>query len=280
METITRTVYGALLQTCQYLGIQPTIPAHTTLNEKLSIQASLTLVSGEMPAATYVVIGNKGHKLTVGTDSVVLSDVVKHEPSDGSLFNMLPFVLREPSNDLSAAERASYRLRRIETYNNVEYVAYYGKVLDLSSVVPQMQYRTITDGVTYATEFTPTTSNLNPTPTSVSDTGDITTSGDYLAASAKVPFTMSETDMTEFLSVANIIYGDERYAIISEIGIVAGVDRQVLGDFNGSSASYTEVVAAQVTSYVGCMYPAVFNKTGIEITLDMGSVETLLTTTS
>ena len=276
MDNTVPSVFGSLIQTHQYLDLPVVLPEHCTINENLDIVPTLVYADTEMPATRYVVIGNKGHKLTVGTDNIPLSDVVSHQPDDAGLFNMIPFVLREPSNDLTSVERLKYRLRRTEIHNGVGYVAYYARVLDTSTTEPSIQYRTIVDGEVRSSDFVPTVAKLNPTPVSATAGSTVTTSGDYIAVTAKVPFAMSASEVQELLNVSSIIYGDERYAIISEIATVAGVDRAVPGVFNGATLSYTELIGGVITSFVGCYYPAVFYTDGINVVLDIGAVESLL----
>lgn len=276
MEHVVRTVLGALLQTSQLLGKPVIVKPNTTLNQKFNIQPDITISDQDHPSMTYVSIGNGGHRMNIGVNNIARPEPIQHTPRDAALFNHLPFVLRLPSEDLTAGERIKYRLRRHETHDGQTYVAYYMKVLDLSETVPQLELRTVTDGITTSTPFEHTLADLNPTPVNMTPGGVLQTSGDYIAATAKVPFIMNENDINEFLNVANIIYGDEDYAMISEIALCSGVDRIVVGDFNGTSGSYTEAIAVQVCSFINAFFSAKFSNNGINILLDTGSSEPLL----
>ena len=276
MDSVVRTVFGAYLQTVQLLGLPMIIKPNSTLNEKFNINKDITISSEDKPSVKYVTIGNGGHRLVTGTNNISKPEPVQHRPRDAALYNHLPFILRLPSNDLTALERAKYRMRRYETHDGVTYVAYDLKVLDLTSTIPQLELRTVEDGVTTSTTYSPTLADLNPTPPALLPGGSLSTTGDYIAATAKVPFIMTENDIIEFLNVCNIIYGDEGYAMISEIGLCSGVDRSVVGDFNGVSTGYIDAISVQIVSFINAFFSAKFSNTGITINLDVGAVEPLL----
>lgn len=276
MENIVRTVLGASLQTCQLLGKPVQIKPNSTLNQKHGIQESTVFADDDKISMMYVAIGNGGHRMVVGTGNISRPEPLQHSPRDCALYNQLPFVLRLPNQDLSVSQRAKYRLRKHVTHDGQTYVAYFLKVLDLSETEPQLELRTVADGVTTSTPYTPTLSDLNPTPPAITTGQVLTTTGDYIAATAKVPFIMTPDDIQELLNVCNIIYGDDNYAMISEIALCAGADRAVTGDFNGTSAGYTEAIGVQVMSFINSFFSAKFSNSGVAVNLDVGSVENLL----
>lgn len=276
MERIVRTVYGAYLQTCQLLNLPVILKPNSTLNEKFNIHTNIAIADSDRPAMLYVGIGNGGHRMVVGSNGIGKPEIIQHTPRHAALYNQLPFILRLPSEDLTPVERAKYRLRRLETHDGITYVAYYLKKLDMTNTVPQLELRTVTDGVTNSTVFSPTIADLNPTPPAINPGGVLTTTGDYIAATGKVPFTMDANEVAEFLNVANIIYGDEGYAMISEIALCSGVDRTVVGDFNGSSSGYTDSIGVQIMNFIGQFVHVPSNNSGIDIEFDVGSVEPLL----
>ena len=277
MESVTRTVHSAYLQTCQLLGLPVVIKPNSTLNQKFDINADMAISETDKLTMKYVTIGNGGHKVSTGVNGIPVPEPVQHTPRDAALYNHLPFVLRLPSNDLTANQRAKYRLRKHEVHDGVNYVAYYLKVLDMAATVPQLELRTVVNGVTTATPYVPTLSDLNPTPPAIGSGGVIVSTGDYIAATAKIPFVMTPDDINELLNVANVIYGDESYSIISEIGLCSGVDRSVTGDFNGTTTGYTEAIGVQVCNFIGAFFAAKFSNNGINILFDAGSSEAMLT---
>ena len=276
MDQIVQTVYGSYLQTCQYLKLPFEHSAYTTLNEKFQSYTNITLLTTDMPHLQYVAIGNKGHQYTTGGDGVPLINILPHRPTDAALYGHLPFVLRPISGDLTPSERMNYRMRVIETYGGVQYAAYYLKRLDLTTTVSQMEHRDINDGVVTTTPFVPSVANLNPTPPSLPSNGVLVSTGDAVAVTAKVPFIMSAWEINELLTACIIKYGDDRYAIITEIGLVSGVDKIVEGNFNGTIASYTEAISAQICAHISAAYAAKYSNTGINVMLDVGAVNPLL----
>lgn len=277
MNSITRTVYGARLQTAQLLGLPLVIPAHSTLNERFNIAANITVPDNVIPRIAYAAIGNGGHRMVVGANQISFPQPIKHLPRHAGLYNQLPFVLRTLDNDLTSSQRAQYRLRTIIQVNGTAYAAYYLKVLDLSNSVPELEYYTVRDGVTSAASFSPNSNDLNPTPPALTSTGVVETTGDYIAATAQVPFKMTLDDLQEFMNVCNIIYDDPNYAMISEIALCSGVDKEVTGDFGGVVSSYKEAIGVQVFSFMCAFYATQFSNSGIDLTFDLGSVEALLT---
>jgi len=276
MEPIVRTIHGAYLQTCQILNLPFVAKAHSTLNEKFLVHQDIELTQTEMPYVHYVAIGNGGHRFTTGADGISKPDPVQHLPKHGSLYNHLPFILRPLDNDLTAAQRSRYRMRRIEEHNGVRHAAYYLRVLDLSNTVPQLELREVDAATITTTPYVSTITDLNPTPPAVEPGMVLTTTGNYIAATAKVYFSLDEWEINEFLAACNIVYGDDRYGIISEVALCSGVDRSVTGEFSNMVSGYIDAVAVQVTSFLNVFHAAKFTNTGITLTLDIGSVEPLL----
>lgn len=281
MDNIVRTVYGSYLQSCQLLGLPFALATNSTLNEKFGVQAGVLPNSGVLPTCRYFAIGNGGHKLSV-TNGLYIPEPIQHMTTDAALYNHLPFVLREPSNDLTQAQQANYALRVQEVHNGVNYIAYYLKRIDFTNVAASMQYKTVnSDGSITTTPFVPTTANLNPTPPNLSPTGVNVVTGDYVMASAPVPITLTADDVTEILNVANIIYGDPNAAIVSEIALCSGVDKVIsVGGSGQPSFNFNEAIAVQVDSFINTFYALNFSQDGVDNIVDCGAVEPLYKLTS
>lgn len=274
METLVRTVYGAILQTTQLVGKPFVLKEYTTLNEKFGIQAGILPTSTEIPRCQYMAIGLGGHRAATGADGIMIPEPIQHRPTDAGLYKHLPFVLRELTNDLSPTDRAKYALRRIEEHNGNNYAAYYLRRLDLTNVTPEMLYKTVNDGVVTTTPFVPTSANLNPTPPDLSSTGVNVTTGDYVTATAKLSLIFTTKEINELLNAANVMFGDERLAIISEIALVSGVDKTIQVSGSGQATfNFNEVIAAQIVSILNTMYMAKYADSGIDLTIDIGSSE-------
>lgn len=276
MESVTRTVYSSYIQTCMLLDIPPVYPQNTTLNEKFGIQSGTLPTQQERPKLGYYCIGNRGHQLVVGTEGIPKPEPVQHRATDAALYGHIPFVLREITDDLTSVERARYALRREEQHNGETYIAYYLRRLDLTNVTPMMNYKVVVDGVETTTPFVPNSSNLNPTPPQIGNTGVNVTSGEYVSASAILALSLTETDANELINVARILYNDEFYSIISEIGLCTGVDKivQVQGS-QGGSFNFNEAIGVQIASHIPAMIPMKFSNTGTDVTLAVGATEPL-----
>ena len=267
-----KTIYCRKLETAMLLGVPYKALANTTLNEKFNILVNNKPIN--YPTLKYYAIGVGGNDIIEGNVGYTYSE---HNSTHATLFNHVPFILREITNDISATERAKYGLRRKEIFNGVTYIAYYLKRLPLSNVVPDMEYITVNDGVQTVNVFSPNSSNLNPTPPDLSNTGVNLVSGDYVAASAKMNIDLSSSDVAELLNVANVMYGDSSYAIISEIALCTGVDKTVQSPgANNSMINFNEAIAVQVASFINTFYALEFTNSGAEIALDIGICEPLL----
>lgn len=273
---VVRTALASVIQTAQYLGKSIKTYPNSTLNQKLNIFPDIVPATNEIPVVRYVGIGNGGHGFIVGGNGRVKWQAKHHEVRHTAMYNQLPFVLRLPENDLTPSERLRYRLRRVEQHGGKTYVAYYLRVLDLSSVEPNLELRHVEDGVTTSVPYEPTIEDLNPVPPSLVQGSAVTTTGDYVASTAKVPFTMSRQEVEEFVNAVKIIEGEDGYAVISEMVTVSGIDKVVTGDFNGQQASYTDVVYAQISAFISTAWVMEYQTDGIRMTLDVGNVEPLL----
>lgn len=281
MESATRTVYSSYIQTCLLLGLPPTYPANTTLNQKFGILQDVLPAQTDRPRLGYYGIGNRGHQMVVGGNDSGATGIYKPEPvqhraTDAALYGHLPFVLRPLTNDLTSIERARYAMRREEIHNGSTYAAYYLRRLDTTNVTPMMETKVITDGQANTVPFIPNSSCLNPTPPNIASTGVNVTGGEYVSASAKLSLSLTPDDAAELLNVARILYNDEGYAIISEIGLCTGVDKviQVTGS-QGGTFNFNEVIGAQIATHIPAMVSVGYNNQGTEITLAVGATEPL-----
>jgi hypothetical protein len=276
IENITRTVGGAYLQTCMLMGLPFSVKTSTTLNEKLSIQSGVVPDTGVYPTMRYYAIGIGGHTFTTGAGGRTKPEIVQHLGTDFSLYNQIPFVMREVNNDLSITERAKYAHRRQETHGGTDWFAYYLKRIDFTGTVAGMELTTVRDGVTTVTAFVPDSSNLNPTPPDLSSTGVNLVSGDYVSATAKVTLVLTPDEVTEILNVAQVLFDDPEFAVISEIALCSGVDKQATSPAqNGGIININEAIAVQVVSFINTFQPLAFSNNGTELDLDIGSSEPL-----
>lgn len=275
-NNVTRTVYGASVQTSQLMGLPFSFPEFSTLNQFLTIQKDTLPTLSDKPTLGCYVWGNRGHSMIVGAGGIPLNEVVQHRATDSGLFNQLPFVLRELNVDLTQAERAKYVLRRQEERNGVAYYAYYGRRLDKTNLKVGNYFTQIQNGVAVVTNFVPTQSNLTPTPQQASNTATNLINADYVSARARMVLSLTESEVAEMLNVAKIIYNDERYAIVSEIGLCTHVDKQINANaYGGGTFVYNEAIGTQIAAHIATYNPLLQTNTGVQIEMDIGVNEPL-----
>lgn len=275
MEYTTRTVYGSYLDTCKKIGAPFKMHPHTTLNEKFNILAGVNPDANTYPNVQYYGIGIGGHVGKIGANGVFVLAQQLFYATAAALYQQLPFVLRAVGNDLSEDQRKKYALRRVESRNGVQYIAYYLKRLDLATVVPEMSITTVQDGQSVTTPFVPDSSALNPTPPNLSSTGTNTTDGSYVNAKATIGIILADIDVAEFLNVIDIIYQDRQYAMISEIALCSGVDRFVkVSDPAQGEFNMNEAICVQVNDFVNTVASLQFTN-DVSWNLDIGATEPL-----
>lgn len=276
METVVRTIYSSLLSTAKLLNRPLTILPNSTLNQKFNLHANELPAINEYPVLGYIGIGNKGASYEVTSDSYVLTNPVPHLPRDASLYNFIPFVVRPINDDLSATERMRYRLRVPVTVGTTTYVAYYLRTLNISDLIPSVELRNVNGETITTSAFTPTLSDLSPTPPVISNNNLNTPSGDYLASTARVTFTLNQSDVNNIMDACALLYGDPRYAVISEIALCTGVDKVLQGTFGATISNYTDTIATQVAAFIYQYHALTVNTTKVEIEFDIGGSEALL----
>ena len=99
MDSVQRTIFSAHLQTCKSLKRPFTILPNSTLNQKFNLFASEVPSVGEYPVLGYIGIGNKGATYDVTGAGFVLTTPIPHLPRHASLYNFIPFVIRDITND-------------------------------------------------------------------------------------------------------------------------------------------------------------------------------------
>lgn len=273
MVRTIRTVQGARFSSAKSLGKNPDFEPRITLNTKFGVQENTAHSDNDNLKIGYMAIGDWGHTWQAGRTTPVPSI---HSPEDAACLRHIPYVIREVSNDLTAAERAKYRMRVLTVIGDKTYAMYYLRVIDLSQTVPTIEYRVVKNGNVTSRPYTPSTSHLNPVRTTLQTDQSIDTSGSLIAVTSKIPLVMTEADMTELRNVGSVLYNDEMAGLISEIALVAGADRVVSGNFGGTIANYTEVISAVVTHFGSVFIHSTFDNLGKTTTLDLGTVEPLL----
>lgn len=278
MEIFRRTVYGAAIQTAQVLGIELPQLAHTTLNEALAINASATLGTNEIPRMKYITLGIGGHRGRIDSDGITLIENIQHKASDANHYRMLPLVVRPLNNDLTTAEMGKYALRKIKSHSGVDYAMYHAMRFDTTGVQIKYKKKVVANGHATISDFVPDSSVLTPVAPATSP-GANTVDGTYLYCVATVNIELDAFTVGEILNSARILYGSERYAFISELGFVTGVDRTMQSQGSAGSFNMNEVINAQVFTHVSVMQPLYDQTGGVTLTYDVGISEPIMAMT-
>jgi hypothetical protein len=272
MENIVPTAYANQLASCRKLGRPYTIQKFTTMNEKLGFNASAVLQPGTYPITQYYAIGDGGHAFvakTTGNGSTIMP--LQHTATDANLFNQIPFILRLPSNDLDPTTMLNYAMRGALNIAGVDYIAYWLRRVDLSSVAPVLQLRTVANGVTSVTAFVPDATNLSPVANQLAPTGVNVISGDYICSSAQVEMDMSAFEIAELMNVFNILYGNTDSAIISEMVICSGIDLVQQITVGTATINFNDAVCVQADTFIADFKLITYDNAGITRLLDIGT---------
>lgn len=298
MDAIVRTLTGIAVQTAQNLKIKHEVLPFSTINEILTdadvvpFQPNPLTLGMEMAeeynmdtdsanlAEQLIVIGNRGHRAysdsKFGIDGI---DAVPHIATDTGLFGMIPFVIRDYDDDLPPSVAANYRLRKTMMINSELKVAYYGRKLNVSSVVPEMVVVDVSNGISQSRPYVPTINDLKPKPRTIDGEGD----GSYVEALANVDVFFGEQEINWLREVGTIMFGDPNKGLVSEIAFCSCVDKPVTRRYppTGTQNPTTvpqgekyEAVAVQVNCFVSTYLTQALNG-GFGGTYNLGGYDPL-----
>lgn len=281
MDKTMRNACGAMLQTALKWNLPYEVMANSTLNQKFGIVPNLLPASSRDLAVRYMTIGIGGQNISVGAGGRRVLTSAFRQPSHASLYDHIPFIMREIGNDLPVEVRNNYRLRTILTVGGKQYIAYYARVLPAITTPVSLELRTQEDGdVITTTPWAFPIEALSPKPPLLTNNQTMVTGSDSLVSTCILDLTFSKQDTKEIVDAVTILHGSEAYAVISEIGLCSGVDQIISGDFNGATTTYTEAIAVQLSDTLSVNFPAVYNNTGVSYSIDVGAVEPLLMVSS
>lgn len=226
IDRVKHTAIGQYVQSRLFLGLPIEQLPNTTLNQKFGINHKTTRVGpDEQYKAIYFCIGDGGSGMEKSADRPAIPDLYGHDPSDCALYHHLPFVLRPINNDLTNEQRSRYRLRRKELHNGIEYFAYYARVLSYEATT-RILAESIVKGVSDVKPYEFTENNLSPKEPTLQVREKVTASNTKLKVSTGASLVFDENDIRELINVSKILYGTARYAVITEMSIIGGVDDQ------------------------------------------------------
>lgn len=279
-KLVTNTLAGLHMQTAITTGIPMVYKEKSTVNEHLEINGQKKPDANDKPEMRFLVVGNKGHEVSDVTNGLITPMPIRHQPTDAAPYGIQPLVLRPLDNDVTDAEREKLFFRKQEEHKGRQYWAYYGYKLDFRSQLVQDFYTQVRDGVTDVDEFEYSDLNLYPKPSTMPDYNYEVTDqvveddGDYVHTSATLPIPFDEWLVNEAMNVANILHGDPRYAIISELCLCHGIESTVsVPSATGSPFMMDEVIGCQVSVFVTTFVNLSFNNKGIAYDVNFGQTE-------
>jgi len=280
MKTTVTTIYGAFLQACQFFKQKFVLVPNTTLNEKFGFMAGIAPADTEMPTVQWVAIGKWGHRNAQGADGQPYTAANQHLPSDAGLYSQIPWIVRPLSQGLTANERKQYAGRVVKDVNGVPHELWYLRAVDLSTATPAMTINIKVDGKVQSKPFVPDAANLSPTPP-VIQTGEVlTASGEYLAVKSVIDIIITAPEIEAIIEGCRILFDSEAYAIISEIALVSGVQRQNTGRGAGNNnIQYVEAIAAQICGILTTYYSLPAANSQIRETMTLGTSDPMLLNT-
>lgn len=228
----TKTILSGKAELMARLPIDSDFDLTATLNYKYNMFP--TLIPAD-PRIRYFGIGIGGRYIV--TDDA-LTSAYKPYNKEMDLYRGIPFRVVPISEDLTAAERAQYRLRVRQTFHGIEYYCYYLKLVEfneelkLISVDPNTQEENL---------YTLDNTNLNPVGIKPNTSGATIANAEDIRAIVKARIVITGEEVTEAI---NVIYGgDLRYAVISELALYSGEDRTLTGaTAAGTTFEYSEAI--------------------------------------
>lgn len=248
MAEITKTINtldGMINEYNARFGLPYTPALSRTINAKYSVGAGQnpSIIPGtnryQPPVIKYFGMGTRGYYNT-GEETSETYSPYAHE---NDLYRPIPFRIRPLAEDLTASERAIYRMRVISTINGVQYVAYYQKVLTIPSNSVEVKY---INADNLETDYNQVP-NLTPEPVKLSDLGGAGNDSETKAIVKVVA--VCQILAEEIAEAVSVLYaGEPQMGKPSEIGIYTGEDRILTGlNASGGTISYTESIYNQLS---------------------------------
>jgi hypothetical protein len=247
---LTKTILYAFLEAQATTDVDYRYWQTSTLNAKYDVQDGVEPET--KPTLKYFGIGLTGFR---NLDESTLAAPLEPSPSNMDIFTPIPFRIVPVEDDLSDEERSKYRMRVLKTVNEIDYYAYYLKVIEFDSESVQIIETNSTTGEETAISTLDADTYLSPDPDDANTTVDGYTSSATTRSVVKDgTFTITGAEVIEAMQV--LYEGNLLYAKISEIGFYSGTDADVaLVDDSGDT--YTEAIYAQLAfhyTYLGAEF--------------------------
>lgn len=256
------TLLGSHLGLSSLLPVQFEIQHEYTLNNHLNVFPNEEFTS--MPKLRYFGVGIQG---CYNADDGILVSAYNPQRTNMNLFHPIPLRCRPVDEDLTEAERAQYRLRQRTTINGNEYFCYYLKLLDFAD---QIKFKRVNPLTGREEDYELNSTYLDPTPEKPNTDTTIVTDTSQIVAYCEARVTVEAAEVLEYI---NAMYGDPRYARISEIGFFTGVDKEVSSiTSQGVAINYTESIYTMLYNHL--------TNTGIPLTSSGMSIDSTFEITS
>lgn len=262
----------------------------STINENINILKDVKPTPDQRPLLKYLVVGQKGHEGQTDSDELMWTVPVAHNPTDSAPFLLVPMVIRELDNDLTEAQRANYGLRREVQYGGIRYFAYYCKRLPRQTQKAILYKTTVVDGKSSTKEFEYTDQDLYPKPLRVpslsleEDGSNLVSTlpdGEYVHSTVMRNVEFNEFDTQEYINVARVMRGNPLKAVMSEIVLCTGVDKNVqVPKGDGSQIVFSEVIGLQPGIFISCYHNLAQTNQRVAYEVEVGQTKPMKLRTS
>lgn len=264
-------------------GVQPTIPAMETINERLTILPDARPNESERVKLGVLTIGNGGYGCVTGNQGRPKIRPHNHTATNGAPFDIMPFVLRPANDDLNTSERAKFCLRKEVDVNGELHYGYYGMRLMLTKEnfrVTKLEVSKV-NGVMQEMIFQADSSNLSPTPIDIPPNQAVVAADRAVRVTAPIEVVLDQLIVEEIIEASKILNGgDETGAVISEFAICTGANRLVSVPSTEGQIQFMESIGTQVFSFASDLIALYFNKKEQTVTFDIGAQIPLIATES
>lgn len=246
-NSTVKTAWALELEAARRPGNTFVPTAFSTLNGYFKVEENTPLAQDQFPEPKLLVIGRGGHE----NEGIDITNTRQHRVTNACLFEHIPFALRPVNDDFNDEERRKYRFRTLENYNGVDYFAYWAKLLN------PISSNSVIDTVDTSTNpptrnpYIPSDAQYNPQPVSMVD-GEINSATNiHISVGDVQEILITPAEIQSILEACDIIYGDRRKAVISEMGIASSYDIGINSTLGGISASYTEAIGSAILAFLG-----------------------------
>ena len=222
MYITTQTIWNLDVMISLLTGSTYQPAPNTTLNEKFKSDGNWN--ESGIPELNLITIGLLPVPYLDDITEVGKMVDVKHSAADGSVYEPIPFIMRTLDNDLLDNTKVNYRLRCIETYNDTEYICYYGKRLEqVTNVTTPYQLTSSGDGDFELSHLDTDDLNILEPEIQPSTAYDQFNVNDYITMIRDLNLMISIQELREIENSMEIIYPG-RDKIIGELALCTSVD--------------------------------------------------------